>query len=194
MSGAVAVVREPFQPIGDEPRWKPLYRLFAGRAPGTVVSYTQMSEVLDGFDPDRDRSSILRAGEALLRDEQRAVVAVPRLGYRVAAASEHLDIAKGRGRRARRQTRKGAVVSRNFRRDEVDAETAARLDRISLRLDRLEHVISSVARRQSHLDVALAEARVRQDRDAEQTQRQLAALRAALAKHGIVVDDGGAVA
>lgn len=97
--------RAPFQPKGDLPEWRLIYdRLLEHADFGDVITYTQLDEVL-GREFEENRSPLYKAREHLGEMRRRWIEPVPRVGYRVIEAREHLLAAQQRKRRARRQLR-----------------------------------------------------------------------------------------
>lgn len=101
-------MRENFQPIGDRARWRVCYDALAGNEPGTIITYAQLSAVLDaGISRERIQGAVRRAAKDLLVAEHKALDPVPNVGYRIVHAEEHMDLAKRDQRRSRRALVKG---------------------------------------------------------------------------------------
>jgi hypothetical protein len=105
-------VAKPFQPRGDKPEWRKIYDdLLAEADYGRVVTYAELSTVL-GLQFERHRSPIYRARRELGNLHLRWLVAVPKVGYRVIAANEHIHVADDHKHRARRQMTRMLEVAR----------------------------------------------------------------------------------
>lgn len=97
--------RAPFKPKGDLPEWRLIYdRLLEHADFGDVITYADLDEVL-GRQFEDNRSPLYRAREHLGSTRQRWIEPVPRVGYRVIEAREHVIVAQNKKRRARRQLR-----------------------------------------------------------------------------------------
>lgn len=71
---------------------------------GDVITYAELDEIL-GREFEDNRSPLYKAREHLGEMRQRWIEPVPRVGYRVIEAREHLIVAQNKKRRARRQLR-----------------------------------------------------------------------------------------
>lgn len=93
----------PFEPLGEEPRWKVLYQLLKGTPTGAIVTYEAMAGAL-GLDSVRHRSAMAsamrRAADEHEEKDKRAVEVVRNEGYRIVDAGGHLRLAHVHGRRA----------------------------------------------------------------------------------------------
>lgn len=97
------LARAPFHPTGVAPEWRMLYdRILATADFGDVIPYAALDQAL-GRPFRRNRSPLYRARTHLGEMRHRWLEAVPRRGYRVIEAREHMTIAQGHKRRARRQ-------------------------------------------------------------------------------------------
>jgi hypothetical protein len=96
-------VSPPFKPKGAIPEWRMIYeRLLEPADFGDVITYDQLEEALGRrFEPNR--SPIYRARQELGEMRHRWLESVPRVGYRVIEASEHMRVAQGHKRKARTQ-------------------------------------------------------------------------------------------
>jgi hypothetical protein len=101
-----------FQPLDDKPEWRKIYdHLLAEADYGTVITYPQLSGVLER-DFEAQRGPIYRARRELGNLRLRWLTAVPKVGYRVIAANEHIMVADDHKHRARRQMLRMLEVSR----------------------------------------------------------------------------------
>lgn len=95
--------RPPFKPKGDLPEWRLIYDKLLQHADfGDVITYAELDEVL-GRQFEENRSPLYRARTYLGEMRQRWIEPLPRVGYRVIEAREHIMAAQQRKKRARRQ-------------------------------------------------------------------------------------------
>ena len=103
--------QEAFRPKGEVPEWRLIYdQLLEGAEYGDVITYPQLDDVLDR-EFVTNRSPLYRARRELGSMRRRWLVAVPRAGYRVIEAREHLHVSEDHKRRAKRQMRMMQVVT-----------------------------------------------------------------------------------
>ena len=93
--------------------------------PGTVFPYADLRAALeDGtastFTNERVGGVARRACKVMLRERQRTLQAVPTVGYRMAAASDHMPLAVTRQTKADRQLRHSFSILTNVRWEELD--------------------------------------------------------------------------
>ena len=92
-----------FKPKGEKAEWAMVYDGLLSEADfGTVVTYAQLDELL-GRTFEDNRAPIYRAREELGERRKRWLEAVPRVGYRVIDANEHVRVAGQHKRKAKRQ-------------------------------------------------------------------------------------------
>lgn len=171
----------PFEPIGDQARWRVLYDLLRKLDVNDTLSYDEMGEALD-LDPSEDRARIQmafrRAAKEYEEVDQRAVDVVTNVGYRVVEPPEHLRLARRHQKRSRKELTKGQSKVVHVDLTGMDAETrkafmvvgqafAMQQDmmrRMDVRQSRLEEAVASTAERQERSDEELAELRARLER------------------------------
>jgi hypothetical protein len=96
-------VSSPFAPKADLPEWRLVYDLLLDGAEfGDLITYAELDQAL-GRPFLKQRGPIYRARRELGEQRHRWLEAVPRRGYRVIGAEEHLRVANGHKRKARRQ-------------------------------------------------------------------------------------------
>lgn len=94
---------QAFRPRGEIPEWRMIYDALLATADfGDVITYAQLDEVL-GREFVGNRSPIYAARRHLGEMRSRWLVPVPRTGYRVPEANEHIDVAQGHKRKGKRQ-------------------------------------------------------------------------------------------
>lgn len=96
----------------------------SGANPGRVYPYEELGEVLAvgtsrSFDVAAIRGVVRTALPRLLKEQQRALHNVVRVGYRLALANEHTKLAHTRQRRADNQLKMGLKILRNVRWEEM---------------------------------------------------------------------------
>lgn len=92
-----------FKPKGDRPEWRIIYEdLLAHADCNDVITYEQLDDALGRRFRDH-RSPIYRARAEMGEMRSRWMEAVPNTGYRVIEAREHIRVAQGHKRKARRQ-------------------------------------------------------------------------------------------
>lgn len=144
----------PFEVVGAEPRWQIIYKLAAGQPVGATITYQQLTAAL-GVNFTENRGGLAKAVKVLERTEQRTLVCVTNIGYRIAAATEHEGLARNRQRRSRRQIDRAVSLAANVHKDELDPEQAKRLEAMETTLrahsDMLRRITSRVDRQESGL-------------------------------------------
>lgn len=168
----------PFEPAGEQARWRVLYGLLREARVGEVVTYGDMAAAID-VEPVKDRAkvqlAVRRAVRELETEDRRTVEPVVNAGYRIVEPERHMDLAAKHQRKAGRSLVRGQskVVNVDFngmapdvrRAFEVVAGAfAAQIDfnrRLSVRQDKLEEVVESVTKRSERSVEELAALRER---------------------------------
>lgn len=96
--------------------------------PGTLYKYDELIKALDANTDKQHkitevRQAVLKANPRLLKQEQRTLRNVRRMGYKLAAATEHLPLSLDRRRRADMQMHRGLELLRHVRLEELDENT-----------------------------------------------------------------------
>ena len=100
----------PFQPKGAVPEWRLIYdNLLLTADFGDIVSFENLDRAL-GRSFRRNRSPIYRARREMAEMRSRWIEAVPRIGYQVIEARDHMHAAQARKRRARGQLRQMVTI------------------------------------------------------------------------------------
>lgn len=180
----------PFQPLGEQARWRTVYGLLVEKGVGDVLTYEEAGNPV-GLHPLNDRSSlgavIRKAARELLLINDRAVENVPNVGYRVVEARRHLAIASRHQRRARHEITRGREVSehvqwasltpeeRTFQEVAIRAFTVQgeMIRRLDVRQRQLAEVMTAVVVRQERTDgeVTALRERLRRLEEAEAERR-----------------------
>ncbi len=168
----------PFQPIGDQARWRVLYELLCQVETDGLLSYEAMGAALN-LDPEEQRHTIQLAMRRAAREhearDKRAVESVPNVGYRVVLPPEHLRLAQSQQKRASKALVRGhsKVVNVDFNGLEPDVRRsfevvgqlfAMQMDfnrRTDVRQRRLETVVESVTERTNRTEEELTQLRER---------------------------------
>ena len=94
---------KPFEPKAEKAEWRMIYDgLLATAESDTLIPYEDFDKVL-GRRLSDNRSPLYRARTELSRNRKKWMEAVPRQGYRVIRANEHLGVAAQHKKKARRQ-------------------------------------------------------------------------------------------
>lgn len=96
-----------FEAIGDKPRWALTLDVFREHETGETVTYKAIGEALGTTDRRIIQASAREASKRLLREDDKAIEAVPNKGYRIVTAEEHIRLAKSQEKRSRRALVKG---------------------------------------------------------------------------------------
>jgi len=143
---AVAVA-SPFEPKGDRSEATLLYELFASRDYGSLISYDELTDALGRDLRAGQRGPVYAARVRLEKNDDKTLALERCVGYRIARPDEHVGLAQGRRKRARKQLSRGLLTLRSTPRDRLDAESLARLDEIEGRMADLEYMARNDRRR-----------------------------------------------
>jgi len=123
----------PFAPKGEQPEWRMLYDLVTGSAVDTVFPYDDFDRAL-GRDFRENRTPLARVQKELLREDKRVLVNVRGVGYRIAQAREHGELAVGQRQRARRAVDKGVQIVAGADQSSLTPKERQRLTEIEVNL------------------------------------------------------------
>jgi alkylated DNA nucleotide flippase Atl1 len=169
-----------FTPKGEKPQWEKVLDLVLELPAGTIVTFAELEKVL-GYDPSRPgaaRHPIRKAADHLLEARQRTLRADRGVGYRVAAATEHEGMARGRQRSARRHVTKAVALTVN-----VDRNQLTHAQRESI--DALGAVLMAQNAMLRRHDVRITDVEI----DVQKVDDRVSALEAMLRAHGLEVPD-----
>lgn len=168
----------PFEPAGDRARWRILYELLTRKGLEDEVTYEEMGKLLD-LDPDGDRHAIQmafrRAAKQYEQMDNRAVEAVPNVGYRIVIPGDHLRLAKAHKKKSGKSLERGhsKVVHVDLAGMEPEVRKAFEVTarafsvlmdysrRLDARQDRLEAALDSMTNRTSRTEEEVAELKAR---------------------------------
>lgn len=122
--------RKPFEPILDEARWRLLYNLVLTKNVGDEITYRE-AEDLCQCDREAVLGAMYYARRRLEEDGERSVRTVARFGWIVMSASQEIDEAERRRKKAGKRVKDGLRITAavNGRRDELSPFERERLDR-----------------------------------------------------------------
>lgn len=171
----------PFEPSGDRARWQIIYDLLVKADVDETVTYEAMGTVL-GLDPDEDRHAIQMAVRRAAREHEvtdnRALDAVPNVGYRIVPAPEHLTLARRHQRKAGKSLDRGLSKVQHVDLSGLDPEMRRAFEvvaiafrmqadfnqRLDIRQKKLERQVEAAASVQEHTSEEIAQLRLRLDR------------------------------
>lgn len=141
---------KPFQPLGAEARWRPVYRHLSTLSIGDVLDYSLLCELAGtGTDLSVARGEVYRAIQELEDQHHRTAANVRGVGYRVVDAPEHEWIAESHRRRSGRQLGKARRKYRSADRARLTPELRERFEQHELRLGQVEAMIRRLHKRQA---------------------------------------------
>lgn len=184
---------KPFEPVGDVARWVPVYEKFRDLGPEVIVTYAELSEWA-GVDVTYDRSPVTRAGKEMLEKDQRGLINVNGVGYRVMHPSEHSEKARQHTKGADRQLQRaigvligtdlngltpqeraftGAMLSAVQAQRDMTRRLSRRTDRLEVRLEDTRQETKAVRRESKEATAELAETVAKQGAALERLQAML---------------------
>lgn len=128
--------------------------------PGTVYTYDEFKTALEqgavrSYTRVMVQAAVRDALARLLKEHQRALACVAGIGYKLAAAREHVGLALTRRRRADVQLRCGLRVLRNVRWNELDENARKAHEGVLMVTSAIYAQTSALERRQSAVERAL---------------------------------------
>jgi len=171
----------PFQPLGDQARWRVIYDLLVETATGDTLRYDAMGKALH-LDPYKDRHAIQmavrRAAREHERQDRRALEPVPNIGYRVVEPPEHLTLARKHSVKSGRSLERARSKVTNIDLTGLDPEVRQAVEwtaqalmmvadysrRLDIRQRNLEQAVNAGQERQDRSESEIAELRARLDR------------------------------
>lgn len=175
----------PFEPAGEQARWRTIYALLRDTEVDSVLTYEEMATAL-GLDPVANRHliqvSMRRAAKELEVVNNHAVTPVVNVGYRVVRAEEHLDLA----RRHQRKSSRALAVSRSKVTHvdwaALDPTTRTAFEVVAQALTAQISFNRRLDIRQQQLSEALAEVQREHEETRKRTSDELATIQERLAK------------
>jgi hypothetical protein len=163
----------PFAPKGEVAQWRILYRVFQSAPVGETVTYERLAQELDvdaGTERHRIQAAARKAGQELLRKDDRAVEVVPEEGYRVVPAGRQIALAGGQIERATHSLDKGRELTTHVRMDELSAQERQIVQTMALGFAQVAEWARQIGRRvEDHegrlSDIEAELQRIREERD-----------------------------
>jgi hypothetical protein len=179
---------ETFRPKGDQAEWRLIYDEFRKHGPGDVVTYERLTEIL-GRDFRACRVPLQRAVRELEDADHRTLVCERGTGYRVAAATEHEQLAHAHSKRSRRQLKKAVSKARSANRAELSSDQVRRLDDLASHLSQHAGMLARLDARDKQREQQLRQLRRETSGDIAGLTGQLDRLTEALRRNGIEVPE-----
>lgn len=173
-----------FEPKADKAQWRLIYDLLADLPVGGTVTYDAMSEAI-GQDIRANRGPIYRATKQLEEEHRRTIISVPRIGYRIAQAAEHEDLARSHHKRARKQVAKSYRKLHSADRAALTPEQRHRFDRLEVTVSRQADMIRRLDARVTRHDTAIKDGR----RTTKELEARVADLAERMTRAGITTGE-----
>ena len=176
--------KDAFEPIGELARWRMLVPLFLAVERGETVPYEDLAKELDLDPADRKpiRAAVRQAGMKLLREHDRSLVAVRGVGYRVARADEHVDLAGRHQRKSRRSLVRARDQVEHVDLSELSEEGRRLAHAVARALTWQQQQIRKLDIRQKNLEDVVESITTRQERTEAETAKRLADLEQQIAR------------
>jgi hypothetical protein len=177
--------RAPFEPIGEQARWRVIYEALKDVPVGETITYERLGTVLD-LDPKDDRSVIQqamhRAAYELETQDKHAVDSVRGIGYRVVEPVEHMGLAVRQQKRSRRALERGQSKVVNVDLTGMEPEIRKAFEVLATGFALQADFNRRIENRQARLDRALREISDTQDTDRKHSDEEITELRERLAR------------
>jgi hypothetical protein len=167
---------------GAIPEWRLIFDVLVTTPVDGVVTYDALTDLL-GRDFLDNRSPVYRARDELLEASKKAIVCVPRTGFRVVRANEHVALAQGRRKRAGNEMKKSLALVTNTNVGELTSRERQRRTAAEVNIKAQAHMLTLTNIRMDKLEVKIDETTGQQD-------QRLAVLERILREHGIEVPNG----
>lgn len=163
-----------FRPLGRAARWRILYDdLLVPAVIGDVVTFDQMGEALD-LHPTNDRgkirSALKRAEQEFLEENGHALKPVRDIGYEVASAAGHIELAYHQQRRATGALERGHLLMTQLDLSGVDANLCNVIATIGNAFEFQRQINQKLDVRQRRLEEALESTRSKNDRTSDEVE------------------------
>jgi len=177
--------RKPFEPIGEQARWKTVYDLLCAAPVNGIVTYDQLGVALE-LHPDDERNAIqVAVRKAAWEHEQidkRAVDVVPNVGYRIVEVAERPMLARRQQKRSNRALVRGHSKAASVDFNGVEPEVRHALEVIAQGFALQMDFNRRFDVRQARLEQAIRDITDTQDQDRKRTDEDVAELRDRLAR------------
>jgi hypothetical protein len=169
------MARRPFEPHGEEARWKTIYKRLLLLDVGDTITYDELSALV-GFDIREDRSPYQRAAKELLEVDHKALTNVRGIGYRVIEAAAHREVARLKTKEADRRLQGAHSLVVHVDRNALTTEQARRFDEMASNLSAVQAMTKRLARRQDKLEADLKAVRRESKENVAELNERLARL------------------
>lgn len=174
----VSESRKRFEPKGEMAEWEMLYSFFRPLEKGTIARYEQISNVL-GRNILTNRSPVYRAMKELETKNNRSLLNIPQIGYRITIAQEHENLARLHHKKSRRQITKAVGKIASADKVQLTREERLRFENIELALRQQADMIKRLDARVTTVE--------QKQKTQDDTAIKLDRLMIALERHGIKV-------
>jgi len=148
----------PFEPVGDEARWRIIYDVIQVKTTGDTISYDELGRALD-LDPATERQTIQlsmrRAAKHSETEDKRALEAIPNQGYRIVEAEEHMRLARGQQKKAGKALGRGQSKVVNVDFNGMDPEVRKAFETVAVAFSMQMDMLRRTDVRQAHLEKVL---------------------------------------
>lgn len=183
-------VQPIFAPKGEKPQWEYLFDVLRLKQVNEVATYEELSEAV-GFNVRQNRSPLYLAQKQLEKQHLRTIVVEKGVGYRIAEATEHEELARNHQKRGRRQIKRAIDKIVYVDRGRLTPEAVKRFDAIQMTLARQEDLIKRNDVRLTNVEKAIQATRQATAKTAEELEAKQAKMIEALKRHGINIDAEG---
>jgi hypothetical protein len=148
----------PFQPKGDRSMRVIVAELVANTTPGDLITYETLAEALDLDEKeqrDQIRQAVSAARQTVLRDYNKALVAIRGEGYRVALAREFAGLAQGHRQKADRQMTKALDIVKHVDENQLSPAELQRHRAVATIITTLHSRLTDAESRLQQLEAAV---------------------------------------
>jgi hypothetical protein len=182
--------RRPFEPVGDQARWRTVYELLCGLDVNDVITHEQIASALGltlPGDYPKIPQAIRRAAREYEVTNNRVLESVRGTGYRVVAPEEHLTLARYDQQKAVRALARGhsKVVHVDF--ENMDPATRDAFQVVASGFARQLDINNRSARRQRQMEDSIKAIVA----DRHRTDEEMAEMRLRLARVERLLAGGG---
>lgn len=174
-----------FQTKGDRAQWRVIYEHISKMDIGQQITYAELAALLPDAPEGSVRGAFQRAMQECETSDKRTFRNVRGVGYRMAAANEHADIARTHQRRGHRQMKRAKRKATSADRSLLTRDERARIDAIELNLSRQVEMTARLEQRVDKLHADLQAARREHKTDAADLSQRFEEMRNLLERHGI---------
>jgi hypothetical protein len=166
-----------FETNGEHPAWKVFYDAISKLDVNEIITYDELTEIAE-FNIRNNRAPFYAAVQRLQTEDKRTMVNVPKIGYRVAQASEHANIGKKYQKKAKRSVFRGLKVVRNTDVTGLSQEERETLDGVTSVLTKHNRMLINHNKRLKTLE----EAKTKTDHEIQTLREEQERLNAKLAR------------